>query len=122
MFFKIKSRAMAAKAQNRNGISDGDVKLMRKGNLLGEGSYAKIYTATSPGKSKYAFKRFLVEKENSGLSGIKEIDMLNKLSNYPNFVKIKEIVYENPFKENLSPIRRKKDETRDRQDSLNNME
>lgn len=98
-----------------------EVKLMRKGNLLGEGSYAKIYTATSPGKTKYAFKRFLVEKENSGLSGIKEIDMLNKLSKYPNFVKIKEIVYENPFKENLSPIRRRKDETRDRQDSLNNI-
>lgn len=115
MFFKIKSRAMGTRSKNEN------VRLMRKGNLLGEGSYAKIYTATSPGRSKYAFKRFLVEKENSGLSGIKEIDMLNKLSSYPNFVKIKEIVYENPFKENLSPIRRKKNEERGRQDSLNNI-
>jgi len=86
---------------------------MIKGKTVGEGAYGKVYLATSldsqedeSQKKSYALKRNIVESEVDFAGNLRELDILLRLKNHPNIVKIEQVIYGAPFSSGkLSPTR-----------------
>lgn len=79
---------------------------MLRGKKLGEGTFGIVYSAKSPkSKSEYAVKRNLIEDETSFIGATREVDMLNKMRNHPNIVRLEKVAFDNPFTNKLfSPL------------------
>jgi serine/threonine protein kinase len=83
---------------------------MIRGKLIGEGAYGKIYDTTSTKallETKCVIKRNLVEKDVDFAGNIRELDLLLRLQNHPNIVKIHHVVYGKAFVETKSSIQNK---------------
>lgn len=68
----------------------------RKVGKLGEGTYGKVYLAQDNRTSEYvALKKMTLQSEDEGIpsTAIREISLLKELSNHPNIVKLKEVLY-----------------------------
>lgn len=86
---------------------------MQKGEVLGEGTYGRIYTAKSSDGKEMAFKRFILEPESEGICNLKEIDILTKIKGHKNIISIEEVTYDTPFIEPLSPLAGENKERKD---------
>lgn len=80
---------------------------MLKGKKIGEGTYGKVYSATSrSAKGDYAVKRNLIERPLDFAGSVKELDILNKLQDHPHIVRIEFMSVGDPFiQASLSPLR-----------------
>lgn len=79
---------------------------MDKGDKLGTGTYGVVYSATDDGK-EYAVKRNLTEKGTQDFIGvIREVDILRKLREHPNIVKLEFVSLGSPFGDDecFSPV------------------
>jgi len=87
---------------------------MEKGKCVGEGAYGKVYLATSPSTAddnqnsnkSYALKRNIMENEVDFAGNLREPDILLRLKEHPNIVKLEQVIYGEPFSTGkLSPTR-----------------
>jgi len=88
---------------------------MIKGKTVGEGAYGKVYLATSPSmvdgnqnsNKSYALKRNIMETEVDFAGNLREPDILLRLKEHPNIVKLEQVIYGEPFSSGkLSPARK----------------
>jgi serine/threonine protein kinase len=91
-------------------------KRMTKLGTAGKGAYGIVYIATDmdgvkdnkknniPEKRLYAIKRQFKEKLTTGYGNLREADMLTILAGHPYIVNLKNIEYNNPFKETSKPM------------------
>jgi serine/threonine protein kinase len=80
---------------------------MIKGKTMGEGTYGKVYLATSAQDGDFVVKRNWVEPEVDFAANLREMDILRRLHGHPHIVSLKQVVYGNPFESGkLSPARR----------------
>ena len=79
---------------------------MIRGEVLGEGTFGKVYSAFSPHSNKeYAIKRNFVENTISFNNQVMEIDLLSRLRDHPFIVKIELVHLGSPFRNRqFSPI------------------
>lgn len=79
---------------------------MIRGEVLGEGTFGKVYSAFSPHSNKeYAIKRNFVENTISFNNQVMEIDLLSRLRDHPFIVKIELVHLGSPFRnQQFSPI------------------
>jgi serine/threonine protein kinase len=71
---------------------------------LNEGSYGIVYSGAYPDGRKAAVKRILKSYRTNGIAAYREIDMLSKVKDHPNFVQLLDVYYNSPFSEPFSPI------------------
>jgi len=68
----------------------------KKVGKLGEGTYGKVYLAQDRVTKEYvALKKMILETEEEGIpsTAIREISLLKELSDHPNIVKLKDVLY-----------------------------
>jgi len=68
----------------------------QKKGKLGEGTYGKVYLAQDKLTKEYvAMKKMILETEEEGIpsTAIREISLLKELSDHPNIVKLKDVLY-----------------------------
>jgi len=68
----------------------------QKKGKLGEGTYGKVYLAMDKvTKENVAMKKMILESEEEGIpsTAIREISLLKELSDHPNIVKLKDVLY-----------------------------
>lgn len=71
---------------------------MQRGNKLGEGTFGIVYEAFSPNSNKnFAVKRNLIENAASFIGASREVDILNKIRNYPYVVRLERVTFGHPF-------------------------
>lgn len=80
---------------------------MEKQEKLGEGTFGIVYSAISPNTNKtYAVKRNLSEDGTSFIGVLREVDMLVKLCDHPNIVKLEKVAFGEPFNKGcFSPLK-----------------
>lgn len=74
---------------------------------IGHGSYSQVYSARSPGGTVCALKRSFKEDITSGMSAVREADMLYRSRGHPYIVSVSKFVYGQPFASQSSPLRGK---------------
>lgn len=91
-------------------------KRMTKLGVAGKGAYGIVYIATDmddvkenkknniPEKRLYAIKRQFKEKPTVGYGNLREANMLTILTGHPYIVNLKNIEYNNPFKDTSKPM------------------
>jgi len=68
----------------------------QKKGKLGEGTYGKVYLAQDRKTKEYvAMKKMILDTEEEGIpsTAIREISFLKELSDHPNIVKLKDVLY-----------------------------
>lgn len=71
---------------------------------LGHGSYSRVYSATSPGGTTHAVKCNIKAATVSGISCLKEADLLCRLRGHPYIVEVDHLIHGQPFSAPISPI------------------
>ena len=79
---------------------------MLKSDKIGEGTFGIVYSGYSPQSGQhYAIKRNLIEFETSFIGVIRELDLLMKLRNHPNIIRLEELSFDDPFNNDcFSPL------------------
>jgi serine/threonine protein kinase len=79
---------------------------MKKGNLLGDGTYGTVYSCTDEETGdKYAIKVNIANKKTLFLNSIREVDLLMKLRKHPHIVTLERIAYNSPFDVDIEPMK-----------------
>jgi len=85
-----------AKREDLHGAKMDVLNQYQKKGKLGEGTYGKVYLAQDKVTKEYvAMKKMVLETEDEGIpsTAIREISLLKELSDHPNIVKLKNVLY-----------------------------
>src|SRR3990167_1562775 len=92
---------------------------MIRNDKIGEGTYGIVYSCHSPTSGKeFAVKRNLADQNNSFIGVIRELDILNKMRQHPNIVKLEQVSFGEPFTKGLFSPLNKKNITSQKDDSV----
>lgn len=74
--------------------------IIKKNELLGEGSYGLVYSVDyigENGKTEYALKRNITDNETSNLGALRELNILNTLRDHPNIITLSMVIFGEVF-------------------------